>query len=63
MMKVTFPNESSAYRTARNALLQREIELRRHMEEIAADLRALPSGGNVPEDYGPDGEPVPIMTV
>jgi predicted dithiol-disulfide oxidoreductase (DUF899 family) len=50
-MKVTFPNESSAYRTARNALLQREIELRRHMEEIAADLRALPSGGNVPEDY------------
>jgi predicted dithiol-disulfide oxidoreductase (DUF899 family) len=51
IMKVTFPNESSAYRTARNALLPREIELRRHMEEIAAELRALPSGGNVPEDY------------
>lgn len=50
-MRVTFPNESSGYRTARNALLQREIDLRRHMEGIAAELRALPPGGNVPEDY------------
>ena len=48
---VTFPGESSAYRAARNALLQREIELRRQMEAIAAGLRALPPGGNVPEDY------------
>ena len=27
-----FPNESDAYRAARNALLLEEIELRRHIE-------------------------------
>jgi predicted dithiol-disulfide oxidoreductase (DUF899 family) len=50
-MRVTFPNESPAYRAARDVLLQREIELRRGMESVAAELRALPPGGNVPEDY------------
>ena len=46
-----FPNESAAYRTARRALLAEEIELRRHIERVAAQRRALPAGGEVPEDY------------
>jgi hypothetical protein len=36
-----FPNESAAYRTARNALLVQEIELRRHIEDVAAKRRVL----------------------
>jgi predicted dithiol-disulfide oxidoreductase (DUF899 family) len=35
-MGVTFPNESPAYRNARNQLLQREVALRREMEAVAA---------------------------
>ena len=50
-MGVTFPNESPAYRTARDKLLQREIALRREMEAVAAEIRALPLGGAAPEDY------------
>jgi predicted dithiol-disulfide oxidoreductase (DUF899 family) len=50
-MTITFPNESSAYRTAREALLQHELDLRRQMERVAAELRALPPGGAVPDDY------------
>jgi predicted dithiol-disulfide oxidoreductase (DUF899 family) len=50
-MGVTFPNESLAYRAARNQLLQREVALRREMEAVAAEIRALPPGGAVPEDY------------
>ena len=46
-----FPNETHEYRLARNHLLQRELELRRKMEAVAAELRALPPGGEVPEDY------------
>ena len=46
-----FPNESAAYRVARNALLDDEIELRRQMERVAARRRALPAGGAIPEDY------------
>ena len=42
-----FPNESSEYRRARNALLAEEIELRRHIERVAAQRRALPPGGAV----------------
>jgi predicted dithiol-disulfide oxidoreductase (DUF899 family) len=48
---MTFPNESPAYRRARDRLLQSEIALRRQMEAVAAELRALPPGGAVPEDY------------
>jgi predicted dithiol-disulfide oxidoreductase (DUF899 family) len=44
-----FPDESAAYRTARNALLAEEIELRRHIERVAALRRALPPGGRVPQ--------------
>jgi predicted dithiol-disulfide oxidoreductase (DUF899 family) len=50
-MGVTFPNESPEYRAARNKLLQRETALRREMEAVAAEIRALPPGGAVPEDY------------
>jgi predicted dithiol-disulfide oxidoreductase (DUF899 family) len=50
-MSTTFPNEGPQYRAARNKLLQRELELRREMEAIAAEIRALPPGGAVPEDY------------
>src|ERR1700745_2632342 len=46
-----FPNESAEYRSARNALLAEEIELRRNIEHVAALRRALPLGGKVPEDY------------
>jgi predicted dithiol-disulfide oxidoreductase (DUF899 family) len=46
---VHFPNESAAYRTARNSLLIEEIELRRHLERVSDQRRALPPGGNVPD--------------
>jgi predicted dithiol-disulfide oxidoreductase (DUF899 family) len=46
-----FPNESAEYRAARNELLAAEIELRRHLERVAAQRRALPPGGEVPRDY------------
>jgi predicted dithiol-disulfide oxidoreductase (DUF899 family) len=50
-VNVSFPGESSEYRAARVRLLEREVELRRAMEEVAALRRALPPGGPVPEDY------------
>ena len=50
-MALTFPNESPEYRSARQRLLANEIALRRQMEAVAAELRALPPGGPVPEDY------------
>ena len=53
--KAHFPNESSEYRRTRNALLVEEIELRRHIERVAALRRALPPGGVVPEDYAFEG--------
>jgi hypothetical protein len=39
---MTFPNESADYRQARRALLAEEIELRRHIERVAEQRRALP---------------------
>jgi predicted dithiol-disulfide oxidoreductase (DUF899 family) len=64
-MSMTFPNESAEYRSARRKLLQHEVELRRQMECVAAEIRALPPGGVVPEDYefdhiGPNGVPAKI---
>lgn len=41
----TFPNESPEYRAARQRLLAEEIELRRHIQRVAAQRRALPPGG------------------
>jgi predicted dithiol-disulfide oxidoreductase (DUF899 family) len=52
----SFPNESAAYREARNALLVEEIELRRKNEQVAAMRRRLPPGGVVPTDYRFVGE-------
>jgi predicted dithiol-disulfide oxidoreductase (DUF899 family) len=49
--KAHFPNESPAYRAARNALLADEIELRRHLERVAEQRRALPPGGDIPQDF------------
>jgi predicted dithiol-disulfide oxidoreductase (DUF899 family) len=59
-METTFPGESAEYRAARERLLQREVELRRAMEAVAAARRELPPGGPIREDYvfhgaGPDG--------
>ena len=45
------PNESDEYRTARQALLVEEIDLRRHVERVAEMRRNLPPGGEVPDDY------------
>src|ERR1700683_3589457 len=55
-----FPNESAEYRAARNGLLAEEIELRRHIEHVAALRRALPSGGEVPHDFELMSEAGPI---
>ncbi len=46
-----FPNESREYRAARNKLLAEEIELRRHIERVARERRALPAGGEVGRDF------------
>jgi predicted dithiol-disulfide oxidoreductase (DUF899 family) len=51
-----FPNESNEYRLARNALLAEEIELRRHIERVAQQRRALPPGGAVSRPYRFVGE-------
>jgi predicted dithiol-disulfide oxidoreductase (DUF899 family) len=48
---VRMPNESAEYRAARTALLAEEIELRRHVERVAAQRRALPPGAPVQGDY------------
>jgi predicted dithiol-disulfide oxidoreductase (DUF899 family) len=55
-----FPNESEAYRRARQALLVEEIELRRHIERVAEQRRALPPGGQVTGDYRFLGEHGPV---
>jgi predicted dithiol-disulfide oxidoreductase (DUF899 family) len=64
-MDVVFPNEPPEYRTARKALLESEVALRRQMEAVAAELRSLPRGGQVPEDYefdaiGANGAPAKV---
>lgn len=40
-----YPNDSAEYRQARTALLAQEIDLRRQIEQVAAQRRALPLGG------------------
>jgi predicted dithiol-disulfide oxidoreductase (DUF899 family) len=46
-----FPGEGAEYRRARDELLQAELELRKQIEALAAQRRALPLGGDVPSDY------------
>jgi predicted dithiol-disulfide oxidoreductase (DUF899 family) len=53
---VRFPNESPEYRKAREALLAEEIELRRHIEQVAVQRRELPLGGEVKKNYRFQGE-------
>ncbi len=55
-----FPNESDEYREARTALLAEEIGLRRHIEQVAAQRRALPSGGDVTAEYRFEGADGPV---
>ena len=50
-MSVTFPNETKQYRAARAKLLEAELALRKHVEQVAAMRRKLPAGGEVPQDY------------
>jgi predicted dithiol-disulfide oxidoreductase (DUF899 family) len=64
-MSIAFPNESQEYREARDALAQREAELVRQMEAVAAQRQSLPPGGQIPEDYifdriGDDGTPTTV---
>jgi predicted dithiol-disulfide oxidoreductase (DUF899 family) len=57
---IRIPNESAEYRAARTALLAEEIQLRRHIERVAAMRRALPPGGEVTGDYRFIGEEGPV---
>jgi predicted dithiol-disulfide oxidoreductase (DUF899 family) len=64
-MGITLPGESPEYRAARDRLLEREIELRRATEAVAAARRELPPGGPVAMDYvfqgtGADGAPTDV---
>lgn len=51
MNQFRFPNESDDYRAARNRLLDEEVELRAHIETVAAARRGLPRGGRLKESY------------
>jgi predicted dithiol-disulfide oxidoreductase (DUF899 family) len=52
----SFAGESAPYRQARNALLAEEIDLRRHIERVAEQRRALPPGPEAIGDYRFMGE-------
>jgi predicted dithiol-disulfide oxidoreductase (DUF899 family) len=54
--KTHHPSESAEYRSAREALLAEEIELRRHIERVAEMRRALPPGGEVTRAYEFSGD-------
>jgi predicted dithiol-disulfide oxidoreductase (DUF899 family) len=60
-----YPNESADYRAARNELIVEEIELRRHLERVASQRRALPTGGEIPQDFllASDTGPVRFSTL
>ncbi|RZK01972.1 MAG: DUF899 domain-containing protein [Novosphingobium sp.] len=46
-----FAEESTDYAKAREALLAEEIEVRRHVGRLAAQIRALPPGPEITENY------------
>ncbi|MGN6538179.1 MAG: DUF899 family protein, partial [Mesorhizobium sp.] len=52
--------ESAEYRSARTALLAEEIDLRRHLERVAEQRRALPPGAEIEKDYVFQGENGPV---
>lgn len=65
-MPVQFPNETVAYRTARNHLLDEELALRTQIEKVARLRRGLPAGGHVQTDYAfaaLDGTPTPLSSL
>ena len=51
MSERRYPNESSEYRDARDALLKDEQELVDMVKSVAAKRRSLPLGGELKEDY------------
>jgi predicted dithiol-disulfide oxidoreductase (DUF899 family) len=51
MSELRYPNESKAYRDAREALRKEEHELLDKVKAVAARRRALPPGGELKEDY------------
>jgi predicted dithiol-disulfide oxidoreductase (DUF899 family) len=51
MSERRYPNESQAYRDARDALLKDEQELIDKTKAVAAKRRTLPLGGQLKEDY------------
>jgi predicted dithiol-disulfide oxidoreductase (DUF899 family) len=55
LQHLAFPGENAEYRAARNALLDEEMALRRQVERVAAQRRALPLGGAIREDYAFEG--------
>ena len=59
--KAHYPNESAEYRAARNELIVEEIELRRHLERVASQRRALPAGGEIPQDFPLNSEAGPLQ--
>ena len=54
-----FPGESAEYRAARDRLLEEEVALRRHTEQVARMRRELPKGG-IAKDYVFEGENGPV---
>jgi len=70
----TMPGANDGYHAARAALLDAEVDLRDHVERVAALRRALPAGPNVPDyeffdgpervklsDLFADGKPYLVM--
>jgi predicted dithiol-disulfide oxidoreductase (DUF899 family) len=51
MSELRYPNESPAYRAARDALLKAEQELVEKVKSVAEKRRTLPPGGQLKEDY------------
>lgn len=51
MSETKYPNESEAYRQARDALLAEEKALIAKVKEVAAERRKLPLGGKLKDDY------------
>ena len=47
MSELRYPNESKAYRDAREALLKEEQELVEKVKAVAARRRTLPPGGAI----------------
>lgn len=50
-MKTTYPNETTAYRQAREELALEELALISQVKAVAEKRRSLPLGGRLKEDY------------